>query len=78
MTYEKAKEELKDIDSFCHAACIACNNEWFCPSYCDMLLKAEKLDFDRIVKCYARHDGDMSKVFRYIKETKLNRKKGGY
>ena len=78
MTYEEAKEELKDIDSFCHRTCIACNSEWFCPSYCDMLLKAKKLDFDRIIKCYAKHDGDMCKVFRYLETTKLNRKKGGY
>ena len=78
MTYEQAKEELQDIERFQNQACIACDNEWFCPSYCDMLLKAEKLDFDRIIKCYARHDGDMSKVFRYIKETQPNRKKGGY
>lgn len=69
-SYEQAKEDLKDINNFCHLACVHCNNDWFCPSHCAMLEKAKKLDFDLLVKSYARNEGDWSKVFRYIKRTK--------
>jgi hypothetical protein len=79
MTDKEALEELVDIDNFCKHACDMCTaNDWYCPSECEMLEKARKLDFDRIVKCYAKHDGDMCKVFMYIKSTKINRKRGGY
>ena len=78
MTIEKAREEIPDIDSFCYDACIVCSCEWFCPSDCSVLEKARKLDFERILKCYAKHDGDINKVCRYIKNTPLVRKKGGY
>lgn len=79
MTYEQALEELGDIDSFCRMCCNNCtSNDWYCPSECDDLEKARLLDFDRIVKCYAVHEGNLAKVFRYIKSTKLARKKGGY
>lgn len=70
MKLTEAKAEIKDIDTFCHCACIHCNNDWFCPSYCEMLEKARRIPFYRIIACYARHDGDMAKVFRYIKQTK--------
>ena len=79
MTYEEAKREIPDFESFRIDCCNHCTgNDWYCPSDCEMLEKARKLDFDRILKCYARHDGDLRKVSRYIKETKINRKKGGY
>lgn len=79
MTYEQAKEELGDIDAFCHQMCVSCTaNDAFCPSDCDDLQKARQLDFDRIVKCYARSDGDLWAVMRYIKTCKVNRVKGGY
>lgn len=70
MTYEQAKSELIDIDTFCRIACNSCNTDWYCPSYCDVLLKARKMNFDLIIKCYARNDGEMWKVFRYIKTPK--------
>lgn len=70
MTPEEAKVEIPDIDTFCRHACVHCNSEWYCPSYCDLLEKARRMPFDRIVACYARHEGDMAKVFRYIKQTK--------
>ncbi|MBR2870156.1 MAG: hypothetical protein IKB98_02075 [Clostridia bacterium] len=79
MRIDKARQELIDIDNFCKKACDGCTaNDWYCPSECEMLTKARKLDFERIVRCYAYHDGDLCKVFRYIKQTKINRKKGGY
>ena len=78
MTVEEARKEIPNIDSFCHLACNWCRSEWYCPTYCDYLEKARKLDFERILKCYAKHDGDINKVCRYIKNTPLVRKKGGY
>ena len=67
---EEAREEIPNIDSFCKHACINCSNDWFCPSFCDILEKAIKMDYELLVKCYARHDGDWRKVYRYIKSYK--------
>lgn len=79
MTYEEAKDELIDIENFCSYMCNCwCDNDWYCPSECDVLKKARQLDFDRIIKCYAKHDGDIRKVVAYINATKINRKRGGY
>lgn len=71
MTYKEAKEEIVDIDTFCRHACNSCSNDWYCPTYCDLLEKAKRVPFDRIIHCYARHDGDMAKVFRFIRQTKV-------
>lgn len=71
MTLEEAKNDLEDFKGFCRYACNSCNNDWYCPSYCDVLEKASKMDFDRIIKSYARNDGDMAKVFKFIKLAKL-------
>ena len=79
MKYEQTKEQIPDFDSFKQECCINCTgNDWFCPSDCEMLEKARELDYDRILKCYTKHDGDLRKVARYIKAAKINRKKGGY
>ena len=79
MKYEQAKEQIPDIESFKSECCQNCtSNDWYCPSDCEMLEKARKLDYDRILKCYEKHDGDLRKVARYIEATKINRKKGGY
>lgn len=79
MTIEEAREEILDINSFCSQCCDCCTgNDWYCPSECEMLTKSRKLNFARILKCYARHCGDLNKVEQYIKGTKVIRKKGGY
>lgn len=79
MTYEQAKEQIPDFEGFKSECCQNCtSNDWYCPSDCEMLEKVRKLDYDRILKCYAKHDGDLRKVERYIMGTKINRKKGGY
>ncbi len=79
MTVEQAREEIPDIDTFCRLCCNCCTvNGWYCPTECGVLQKARKLDFERIIKCYAKHDGDLQKVNRYIRATKINRIKGGY
>lgn len=76
MTLEQARIEIPDIDTFCKMCCYCCtaNDGYYCPSECETLEKARKLDFDRIVKSYARNDGDMIKVDRYIKQTVLTKK----
>lgn len=72
MTYEQALEEMGDIDDFCIKCCNRCTgNDWYCPSPCDMLEKARQLDYSRLVKCYARHEGDLNKVSRYISQAKV-------
>lgn len=79
MTIEEAREEIPDIDSFRTHCCNQCTtNDWYCPSDCEMLEKARKLDFERILKSYARNDGDLTKVSHYIQTTQINRIKGGY
>jgi hypothetical protein len=71
MSYEQALLELGDIDSFCRQVCACCtSNDWYCPTDCTDLEKARRIDFDRIVFSYARNDGDLSKVMRYIKQAK--------
>lgn len=78
MTEKEAREELIDIDGFCKWCCDRCTgNDWYCPSECEVLEKARRLDFERIVKYYANHNGDIVKVCRYIKNTKINRSKIG-
>lgn len=75
MTYEQALEEIGDINSFCKICCNYCQaNDWYCPSECDFLEKARMLDFDRIVKSWAKNNGDYYKVFQYIKRAKLSKK----
>ena len=71
MTIEEAKKDIPDLDSFCYQACHSCNNDWYCPSYCDILKKARQMDFNRILKRYARNDGEMYKVLRWLKQARI-------
>lgn len=72
MTIEEAKEYISDIDGFCKEACAFCtSNDWYCPSECDALKKARQLDFNRILKCYARNGGDIQKVINYIRTARI-------
>ena len=71
MPVEQAREEMGDIDNFCNLACVACSADAYCPSDCDMLAKARRMDYEKIVKSYARNEGDWAKVFRYIKDAKI-------
>lgn len=70
MTVAEAKVEIPDIDAFCRAACVHCSNDWYCPTYCDALEKARRIPFDRLLACYARHEGDWVGIWRYLKQTK--------
>lgn len=72
MTIEEAKEECPTFDFFISDACCQCTaNDWYCPSLCHDLKKAERMPFEKIQAAYARHDGDMKKIFRYIKQFRL-------
>ena len=72
MTFEQAKEELPTIDYFIQSACDCCTaNDWYCPSLCHVLKKAERMPFEKIQIAYARHDGDMRKIYRYIKQFRI-------
>lgn len=71
MTIEEAKREMSNIDYFLAVACEECTgNDWYCPKHCDVLEKAKKMPFEKIQQAYARHDGMMYKVFRYIKQAR--------
>lgn len=69
MTIDEAKKEIPDFETFATEFCNACTSDAYCPSYCDTLKKAERI-FDRVLQAYAKHDGDMVKVDRYIRGTK--------
>lgn len=69
MTLDEAKQEIPDFDTFATKYCDMCMHDAFCDFYCYTIAKAERI-FDRVQKAYARHDGDMVKVERYIKNAK--------
>lgn len=72
MTIEEAKQDFNNINEFCHCACGWCNNDWYCPTDCVELEKARRIPFEKILKSYARNDGDFNKVIRYIRRYKEN------
>jgi hypothetical protein len=72
MTLEEARDEVGTIDNFCYGMCVHCTaNDWFCPSYCDILEKARRMPFEKLLKSYARNDGDPIRLWRYIKRYKV-------
>lgn len=71
MTTVDAREYIPNLTIFRKEACEACKQSDYCPQYCDTLLKAERMDFNRILKCYARHDGEMYKVLRWLKQARI-------
>lgn len=71
MTLEEVKEEIPTLERFLSMACGMCTgNDWYCPSYCHDLEKAKRIPLEKIQQSYARHDGDMYKVIRYIKNVR--------
>ena len=77
MTIEEAKEYIPDFEAFRKEFCAVCvANDWYCPSVCDTLLKASELDYNSILKCYARNDGEMYKVWRWLKQARVYGKNG--
>lgn len=72
MTIEEAKEELKDLEVLEWAMCDYCTaNDFYCYSPCAERDKIKQIGYDRIIKSYARNNGDIEKVFQYIKRTKI-------
>lgn len=71
MTIEEAKEYIPDFEAYCKEACNTCKHEYYCPQLCEELCKAERIDFNRILNCYARHDGEMYKVLRWLKQARV-------
>jgi hypothetical protein len=71
MTIEEAKEYLPDFEAFRNEACATCTEEWYCPRNCEDLNKASRMDYDRILKCYARNGGEMHKVFAFIRGARI-------
>lgn len=69
MTIKDAKQEIPDFNTFANEFCNACTSDTYCSFYCDTLNKAQRI-FNRVLQAYARHDGDIIKVDRYIKSTK--------
>lgn len=72
MTIEQAREDIPDFKAFENEFCNKCvANDWYCPDRCRILGKALKIDFERILKSYARNDGDLAKVSRFLREAKI-------
>lgn len=72
MTIKEAKEYIPDFEAFRNEFCSVCvANDWYCPNVCDTLLKAGELDYNRILKCYARNDGEIWKVVRWLKKARI-------
>lgn len=77
MTFEEAKEELIDMNNFRSLMCdVYCKHDYYCPTDCDVLEKANRMNFDRIIRSYARNDGDIVKVYNFIKQANVNTKRG--
>ena len=70
MTLDEAKQKIPTIDSFADELCVYCHNECICSLWCETLRKAEKM-FEKVQTAYARYDGDIVKIDRYIKGAKL-------
>jgi hypothetical protein len=71
MTLDQAKQEYPNFQQFQQTICDSCtSNDWYCPRLCNELLKASGMPFDKIQSAISRHDEDMRKVIRYIKQYK--------
>ena len=70
-------EEFSNIDGFCNHCCACCTAmpDGYCPSDCDILEKARKMPFEKIVAKWIEHDGDIRKVARYIRQYNLRSKR---
>ena len=69
MTIEQAKDEIgENFETFAKHICCNCTaNDWYCPSYCDLLKRLSNMNFDYILEKYAHYDGDIIKFSKYFK-----------
>lgn len=70
MTVDEVKHEIPDFEIFASICCDFCKAEAYCPSYCKELEKAKLMPYDKILLKYAEYDGDLTKVWKYIKRHK--------
>ena len=72
MTIEQAREEIPNFEVLAGFMCKDCTaNDWYCNGYCEMLTKAQKIPFERLQKMYAKYDGDLYELSKYIRYTKV-------
>lgn len=72
MTIEQAKIEIPDLETYFRLDCDTdCNLDYYCPSDCKDHTKARKLGIDKIQSAYARHDGDLWEVTKYIRRASV-------
>lgn len=67
MTLEQAKDDLPNFDMLLSLMCDGCSSEDYCPSYCSTLEKAKKIPFEKLQIKYQKVDGDLVKLWNYIK-----------
>lgn len=72
MTIEEAYADCPSFESFAYVCCVYCKSDRYCTACCDMLEKAKRMPFEKIIKSYAHNEGDIAKVARYIKRYKEN------
>lgn len=57
----------ENFSTFKNIVCSRCTAvDGYCPTNCDLLMKAERIPFEKIQKSIIRNDEDYKKVFRYI------------
>lgn len=71
MTIEEAKKEISSFKDLNSLLCRNCNNIWYCPDDCAIVEKSRIIPFEKIIASYARNDGDIRKLFRYIRNFRL-------
>lgn len=67
MTVEEAKQIMPDINWVFKHICHNCSNIDMCAK-CKMHKKANRIGYDNIIKYFAKTNGDMKKVLRYIRK----------
>jgi hypothetical protein len=67
MTIEEAKEIMPDINWIFKNICHTCSNIDECAN-CKLHKKASRIGYDNIIECFAKTDGNMKKVLRYIRK----------
>lgn len=69
MRVEEAKKEIPDMEAMNKYLCGDCISKSIgrCTGICDRLDKARKIGYERLIACYARHNGYHKMVCNYIR-----------
>lgn len=64
---------IRNYDDFAIECCNQCTAipDGYCPTECDVLAKGRNMPFEKILKKYIQYEGDLAKVFRYIRGAKV-------